>query len=384
MVVFIGILAYFLGTLWFLVTKFTTQFPDEFTFYNVYGMAEYSDGENLIIVVYYLFTTLSTVGFGDYNPKSEIERVIVTFILIIGVATFSWIMSQFIDTLQSVQNVTATNEDSERLAQFLLVLKNFNNNKPLPTDISREIEQYFTYYWANDKNYVVQAESDQDILRELPIKLQSSIYKDFLFKDFLESFHVHFSFAKSESLTKTSSHGLTKFFEWDDKVYSDFMINVLQCLEPRYYEQTAYIFMEGEEVDEMIYVMQQDARKPIDMVSQYAIGFTHNSGERYFHVRLGPRSIICGYENLFGHRAEFTYKCLMPVEAYSIRKSRIIPILDDEQNDIFKKQYMEYTLDYYDQVILRPMLKFKLRVNQEKAKAQEREEAAQKVHQEQL
>lgn len=49
-----------------------------------------------------MFTTLTTVGFGDYNPKSEVERIIVTFILIVGVATFSWIMSQFIDILLNV------------------------------------------------------------------------------------------------------------------------------------------------------------------------------------------------------------------------------------------------------------------------------------------
>ena len=56
-------------------------------------MEEKSSWENLTIVVYFMFTTLSTVGFGDFNPKSEIERVIMTFILLVGVATFSYIMS---------------------------------------------------------------------------------------------------------------------------------------------------------------------------------------------------------------------------------------------------------------------------------------------------
>lgn len=46
-----------------------------------------------------MLTTLTTVGFGDYNPKSEMERIIMTFILLIGVACFSWIMSQFMDIL---------------------------------------------------------------------------------------------------------------------------------------------------------------------------------------------------------------------------------------------------------------------------------------------
>lgn len=102
-----------------------------------------------------MFTTLSTVGFGDYNPKSEIERVIMTFILLVGVACFSFIMSQFIEILLAFQKVTAANEDSEMMARWLLLLKNFNNNKPLPPEMTSKFEQYFEYFWSNDKNYAM-------------------------------------------------------------------------------------------------------------------------------------------------------------------------------------------------------------------------------------
>jgi len=33
-----------------------------------------------IIVVYWAFTTLSTVGFGDYNPRSDSERLMCAFL----------------------------------------------------------------------------------------------------------------------------------------------------------------------------------------------------------------------------------------------------------------------------------------------------------------
>lgn len=99
LLLFILILSYFLGCLWFIMTKHTTNGPDDFTFYNVNGLADLDPTQNLTIVVYFMFTTLSTVGFGDYNPKSEVERVIMTFILLIGVACFSWIMGQFIQIL---------------------------------------------------------------------------------------------------------------------------------------------------------------------------------------------------------------------------------------------------------------------------------------------
>lgn len=111
LIFFILILAYFLGTLWFCMTLHTSE-PGAYTFYNEYGLEDRGNIENLTVVVYFMFTTLSTVGFGDFNPKSEIERVLMTFILLIGVACFSWIMSQFIEILLKVQSVTAENEDS--------------------------------------------------------------------------------------------------------------------------------------------------------------------------------------------------------------------------------------------------------------------------------
>lgn len=50
--------------------------------------------------MYYAFTTLSTVGFGDYHPKSPMEHVLVSLIFIFGVAIFSYIMGIFITIVQ--------------------------------------------------------------------------------------------------------------------------------------------------------------------------------------------------------------------------------------------------------------------------------------------
>ena len=52
-----------------------------------------------------------------------------------------------------------------------------------------------------------------------------------MFEDFLTMFHVHFVFAKPDSFQDKG--GLVKYFEWADVQYSQFMIKVLQALEPR-------------------------------------------------------------------------------------------------------------------------------------------------------
>ena len=52
-----------------------------------------------IAMTYFFFTTLSTVGFGDYYPVSNIERSIGILIFLFGVMTFSLILGNFAEIL---------------------------------------------------------------------------------------------------------------------------------------------------------------------------------------------------------------------------------------------------------------------------------------------
>ena len=53
----------------------------------------------MIILIYYSFTTLSTIGFGDYHPVSDEERIIIVCGLMSGVIIFSYFMGVFINIL---------------------------------------------------------------------------------------------------------------------------------------------------------------------------------------------------------------------------------------------------------------------------------------------
>ena len=66
-----------------------------------------TDGERAIISMYFAFTTLSTVGFGDYYPKGDVERLVGGFVMLFGVAIFSYIMGKFIEILEKYQALNA-------------------------------------------------------------------------------------------------------------------------------------------------------------------------------------------------------------------------------------------------------------------------------------
>ena len=49
----------------------------------------------MIVSLYFALTMLSTVGYGDMFPLSNLERLVSVFCMMIGVAVFSMVMGQF-------------------------------------------------------------------------------------------------------------------------------------------------------------------------------------------------------------------------------------------------------------------------------------------------
>lgn len=99
---------YYLAMIWYIIcTKFwkmniefnETADPEIFnteTFITNNNLqpdyAETTETYKVSALMYYAYTTLSTVGFGDFNPRSDHERAICIVVLLLGVAIFGIIM----------------------------------------------------------------------------------------------------------------------------------------------------------------------------------------------------------------------------------------------------------------------------------------------------
>lgn len=62
----------------------------------------------LIILSYFSITTLSTVGFGDFYPVSDVERATASLFLLFAIILFSFFMGK----LNSMIEKQLFNEDS--------------------------------------------------------------------------------------------------------------------------------------------------------------------------------------------------------------------------------------------------------------------------------
>lgn len=77
-------------------------------------------------------TSLSTVGFGDYYPISDEERIIYSFVLLFGVMLFSIFMGQLIDMIIKYKLLDGEFNQDEDLEKFFVMLRDqFNYGKPL-------------------------------------------------------------------------------------------------------------------------------------------------------------------------------------------------------------------------------------------------------------
>lgn len=135
----------------------------------------------MIIVVYFAFTTLATVGYGDYYAVNTEERIVMSLILLFGVGLFSFIMGNFIEMLMSFKEITHDNEISVNLTKWIGLLSRYNKGRPLPKKLIKKIENNFEYYWPKDKNYAFKTEGDRALFNDIPRFLKVNLLKDFLF-----------------------------------------------------------------------------------------------------------------------------------------------------------------------------------------------------------
>jgi hypothetical protein len=72
--------------------------------------------------MYFMLTTLSTVGYGDLYPTSIAEKVVGSLIQIIGVTIFSIVMNAFIKVVMSGRE--NSNKDNEaNLSKWFVLIK---------------------------------------------------------------------------------------------------------------------------------------------------------------------------------------------------------------------------------------------------------------------
>ena len=82
-----------------------------------------SFSERTILLLYYMCTTMSTVGLGDFRPYSDFERVIILPFFLFGLLIFSYMNNEMLAITFGVQAQLQDNQDLSGLMLFISTLQ---------------------------------------------------------------------------------------------------------------------------------------------------------------------------------------------------------------------------------------------------------------------
>ena len=149
-------------------------------------MEPFSDEPYMTIIVkvmYFSFTTMSTVGFGDMKPLNSPERIMGAIGMISSVALCSIVISMFLEIFASFRLINSCElGDLDELNQFFdCVSMKMNHGMRLPHRLEEQFIEFFNYRWNNDKVYLINKDDEHLIRKRLPDNVHDALLMTYLY-----------------------------------------------------------------------------------------------------------------------------------------------------------------------------------------------------------
>jgi len=95
-----------------------------------------------MISLYFVATTVTTVGYGDIVPVNGVERIFCHFIMLVGVLAFSFASGSLGSLITNYENSQASMK--ERLETLNKIKKQYNLSAPLFNELQVAIKFEFS------------------------------------------------------------------------------------------------------------------------------------------------------------------------------------------------------------------------------------------------
>lgn len=212
-VVFIGHLTACLY--WYLSATLSSR-----AWFDKLDLRDASLSEQYVASVYWTFTTLSTVGYGDIVPVDTEGRMVVIVVMILGATVFGYIVAN-VSSLMGSLDVTSTRMN-ERIAEVTEYLIEKNAPAPLSDAIVKHIKYMFTQSSAFD---------ERAILARLPLHISRKMI----------------FFQHAETLSKIA---IFKYIQSRGVI-----LYLFRLMTPVFYDALQYICIEGAMAHDMTFLV---------------------------------------------------------------------------------------------------------------------------------
>lgn len=175
-------------------------------------------GNTYLRALYWCVTTLTSVGYGDIIPRTDVETVYAIFVMAAGVGMFGYVVGNI------AHIITNLHPSRVRYIETMEGLNAFMEYRGLPSQLQHRIRDYYAYRWEKRLGF-----DESTILNDLSVSLQSEVSL-FLKKDVIEK--VPFFKGATEELVREIS----------------------LAMRPRVYMPGDPIFRAGEQGEEMYFI----------------------------------------------------------------------------------------------------------------------------------
>lgn len=118
-----------------------------------------------IKAIYWAFTTLTTVGYGDIAAKTPAQMLFASFVQVTGVGVFGFVLSNVASLLSRMDAAREHHMDN------VDKIETYMRSHRIPVELRSKIRTYYHYLWTNHRGY-----RDNALLHDLPKKMQSELF----------------------------------------------------------------------------------------------------------------------------------------------------------------------------------------------------------------
>lgn len=142
--------SYALSCMWMYYVNVVKKYQNENDNFTDHFMLNDDSSDELFIKSwYYIYTTLMTVGYGDFFATNKYEMGFCIVLLIIGPTMYAYAMGKSIDTIKKLEDI---GKNDEKLSEFDTWISSLEfHYKELPLDLKEGLINHFKYYFANNR-----------------------------------------------------------------------------------------------------------------------------------------------------------------------------------------------------------------------------------------
>ena len=201
--------------IWYFMAKLQDLDPD--CWVTRLGYSDASNAEIYIVSFYWTLTTVTTVGYGDVNAGTTIERIYNLFIMSFGVLMYSFAIGSLSSIVSTLDAKTA------EMNQKLQILSSIKKEFSLDQEIYDKVRKVIKYDLSRNQK------DKMNFLQELPNKLR-----------------IELSQIMHDSV-------IQKMYFFKDQP-NDFIAYVAPLLKPVKFSQNDYLYKISDMIDEMYFV----------------------------------------------------------------------------------------------------------------------------------